>query len=539
MERASTPACVVIGPNSGNFDQYLADRKEMREIAGGYRDAQVNSLLIDGKRISYLDWFNQLRREVDPGAQSFGAFDPPSLAELHLVSRLARDGQSAVTIGEFQQGRTRLEALLRDEPPVVAITTTFCFEPKPVREIVDFVRARSPRTKLVVGGPYIWNLAQSPSRRGQDLLFTEMAADVFVVDSQGESTLARVVTEIAGGRAGELANTPNLALPVDGKWVRTARSVEDNPLDTNRVDWSLFDAESLRPFAMTRTAISCPFACSFCTYPVRAGEHRLASMETMEAELRALDALGVRYVDFIDDTFNVPLPRFKQLCRMLIRNRFNFRWISYLRCGNMDEEAVHLAAESGCVGALLGIESGSKPVLEIMNKFANPEKYRTAIRWLEDAGIMCWALLFVGFPGETAETMRETIQLIADARPTFFGSQIWFYDPKTPIGARANEFAIKGSGYGWKHNTMDWRIAADGAEELIRSPNNSIYLPQTAFTLETFMYLMGKGFAKSTLQDFLRTARAIVVDGFGDRPVDLGKYGDAIGGIKRGLAAAS
>jgi radical SAM PhpK family P-methyltransferase len=533
------PVCVVIGPNAGQFDQYVAERKALETVSGAYRDVQVNSLHIAGKRVSYLDWFNQLRADVDPNARPFGTFDPPSLAEMHLVSRLARDGLPSVSIGEFQRGRARLDALLRGEPAVVAVTTTFSFEPKPVREIVDFVRERSPRTKVIVGGPYIWNLVQSPSRRGQDLLFGEMGADAFVIDSQGETTLARVVKIFAEGRDDELARTPNVAFAVDGKWVRTERAEENNSLDQNRVDWTLFDADSIRPFTMTRTAISCPFACSFCTYPLRAGEHRLASLETMEAELRVLDSLGVKFVDFIDDTFNVPLPRFKDLCRMLIRNRFSFRWISYLRCGNMDEEAVRLAAESGCVGALLGIESGSRPVLENMNKFANPDKYRKAIRWLEDAGVMCWALLFVGFPGETTETVAETVALVRDAAPTFFGAQIWFYDSKTPIAARGAEFTLKGNGYGWRHNTMDWRTAADGAEQLIRTPNDSLYLPQTAFTLETFMYLMGKGYQKTTLLEFLRVARAIVIDGLGDQVVDLAKYDAPITAIKRELAAVA
>src|SRR5262249_11843463 len=156
----------------------------------------------------------------------------------------------------------------------------------------------------------------------------------------------------------------------NGVWCRTKREVEDNPLAKNAINWSLFDRAFLQPFTLTRTAISCPFACSFCSYPIRSGSHRVSDVEFVERELRQLEALGVRHVYFIDDTFNVPLPRFKDLCRMMIRNRFNLRWISYLRCGNMDDEAIRLAAESGCVGALLGIESGDENVLKVMNKFA-------------------------------------------------------------------------------------------------------------------------------------------------------------------------
>jgi radical SAM PhpK family P-methyltransferase len=510
----SRVACVIVGNNTGDFESYIADRKSMAKWAGAYRDAQINSILLDGQRMSYMDLFNRLRRRTEPDAEELSPFDPLGLAGLHLTSFLSRSGIPTALVGEFRKGRARLAEILAEEPLAVAVTTTFYFEPSPMKEIVQFVRERSPRTKIVIGGPY-----PSQLERGAPGLveptFKDIGADVYVIDSQGELTLSRILHALERGE--DLTAIPNLILFDQGRMVRTGRQPEDNPIDDNRVDWTLFDRSLLAPFSMMRTAISCPFACSFCSYPVRAGEHRLAAIETIEAELRTLDSLGVQHVYFIDDTFNVPVPRFKELCRMMIRNRFRFRWISYLRCGNMDQEAVALAAESGCIGALLGIESGDADVLQLMNKFARPDKYRKAMRWLEDAGIMTWALFFVGFPGDSEVGVKNTISLLQDTSPSFFATQMWFYDQTTPIHQRAAEFGLQGNGYRWKHRSMSWSDACDWVETMLRDVKSSIYVPQTGFSFETIFYLRGKGMRLDAIKEFLRQGQRLVVEGLGDR----------------------
>jgi len=516
--------CVIVGHNTGNFQDFITGRKSMSQWNGAYRDAQINSLLLNGRRISYMDFFNMAWKQMDPAAEPVSPFDPLGLAGLHLASFLARHGASAVIVGEFQKGKARLEELLRDEPLAVAITTTFYFEPSPMMEIVTFIRKRSPGTFIIIGGPYISHLDRGELADSLEGILKDIGADIYVIEGQGEATLARVMQALkSGSRLADLASIPNLLVFDKGKPFRTGREPEDNPINENRVEWGLFEANALKPFSMIRTAISCPFACAFCSYPVRAGEHRLAEIEHVEADLRALSDIGVEYVYFIDDTFNVPLPRFKDLCRMMIRNRFRFRWLSYLRCGNMDHEAVMLAAASGCAGALLGIESGDQGVLKIMNKFATPDKYRQAIRWLEDAGIMIWALFFVGFPGESEASIANTISLLTDTAPSFFTTQVWFYDHTTPIHRRAQEFNLEGAGYTWSHSSMTWERACDGVDQMLREVKSSLYVPQTGFSFETIFYLMGRGLSLDFIKRFLGISRDLVIEGLGDAPVDSAK----------------
>ena len=131
-----------------------------------------------------------------------------------------------------------------------------------------------------------------------------------------------------------------------------------------------------------------------------AGDHTLSSIETVRDELRYLIDSGLKYMVFIDDTFNVPLPRFKQLCRMMIEEKFNLQWISFFRCSNADDEAFDLMKESGCLGVYLGIESGDQQILNNMNKFANVPRYREGIRKLNERGILTFDHLSLDSPAK-------------------------------------------------------------------------------------------------------------------------------------------
>ena len=83
----------------------------------------------------------------------------------------------------------------------MAITTTFYVDHAPVIEIVRFVRRHLPGTKIVLGGPHVFNIAGDFDEETQDFIFGALGADIYIIDSQGEDTLARVVSRLRGGPA--------------------------------------------------------------------------------------------------------------------------------------------------------------------------------------------------------------------------------------------------------------------------------------------------------------------------------------------------
>lgn len=177
------------------------------------------------------------------------------------------------------------------------------------------------------------------------------------------------------------------------------------------INWDHYKNKDLGSTLQTRTALSCPFRCTFCDYPVRAGKWVPQEISEVEKELQQIQARSnVTSLVFIDDTFNVPADRFKEILRMMIRNQFTFRWYSYLRCNIMDEELCDLMSKSNCAGVFLGIESGDAGGLKIMKKVATPEQYLRGMKLLNDSGIMTFASLIIGFPAKRSRVWKTRLR---------------------------------------------------------------------------------------------------------------------------------
>jgi p-methyltransferase len=511
--------CVVIGYNDLSFERYENILRGYGEDSEAYRDLKFSFVNLDGKKLNYVGLLNhawELAHENhrggdkrDCGRGEFESGDIPNLAAAYLTWFLRKRGLEAKYINLFQLEKEKLREYLADNPYCVAITTTFYVLNFPVNEMVEFIRSCNPEVKIVVGGPLIANHLRN--YRGDDLksILSDINADYYVVDSQGEATLLRIVNCLCDG--GDISRVPNLVYFSEGEMIRTATAPESNSLDENYIDWRGFPDMDLGRTIQTRTARSCAFSCSFCNYPERAGKLTLANLDTFEKELDSIRELeGVENLVFIDDTFNVPLERFKEMCRLMIKKDYRFNWFSYFRCGNSDEEAIELMARSGCKGVFLGIESGSPAILKNMSKAATVEKYVKGMRSLRGHGILTFGSFIVGFPGETRDTIQETISFIKETKPTYYRAQMWYCESGTPIERQREKYKISGDGFVWSHATMDSLEAMDHIERLFLSIDESQWLPQWSFDFWIIPYLMGKGVSLDRFRNFMTAANRML-----------------------------
>lgn len=514
--------CVVVGYHDIDFDKFAARQKKMERISGAYHEIKANSILLDGRRYTFMEVINQAltrRRGVN---RHLNVFEAPSLGAFYLTSFLRNKGFQAEVVNFFTYEQDRLMQLLARKPHAVAITTTFYVDYFPIAEIVKVVRQYCPGTKIIIGGPYIFNSALDLDAETLAFILRQIGADIYIVDSQGESTLAQVVTSLGNGTTSDLSCIPNLMYEVKGHgFLSTPRAPESNDLDESMIDWSLFDPSVIAPVSYLRTARSCPFACSFCNYPTMAGKHIVSQIDGVELQLRYLCSIGATDVVFIDDTFNVPLPRFKKMLRMMISNQFKLRWISFFRCSNADEEAFDLMKESGCVGVFLGIESGDEQILKYMNKAATLDRYKWGIRHLQERDIATFASIICGFPAETQQSVANTLQFIEETKPTFFNVQLYYHDLRSPMQARAAEFDIEGAGYSWRHRSMDWREATQWIKYLYGKVNSSGPLALYGFSLWAIPYLLSKGISLKQIKDFSYAVKPLLQRSFDDQSANF------------------
>lgn len=508
--------CIIVGYNDVDFGDYAFLQEQFAKHGGSYHEVKTNSVLVNGNRETYMDLLNRVLAKKTRNPWSLNGFKMPNLGVAYLASFLKKRGFSVELINFFNSGKLELKERLEEGVDSVAITTTYYVDDEPIKQIVKFVRAIDPGVKIIVGGPRIFSICNSMPEHMQDLTFRGIGADVYINSSEGEQTLAQVIAGVRDGSTNNLNEVPNLIYTDDGvHFRRTPKVIEKNDLDSNAVQWNLFDRDFYTPVTYMRTARSCPFACEFCNYPAYAGPHTLASIEVIEQEMWNLQAAGLKYLIFIDDTFNVPLPRFKKLLQMMIRNKFEFQWISFFRCSNADDEAFDLMAESGCLGVYLGIESGDENVLKGMRKFADVKRYRESIGKLKQRNILTLASLIVGFPGETESSVQNTIDFLNQTQTTFYNVQLYFHDVLAPIEQRREQYGISGSAYSWSHNTMDWKQAIELKEHMLKSIKGPILMPLYGFSIWTIPYLLQHGFSVSQVLEFSQFANGLLFDELG------------------------
>ena len=503
--------CLIIGYNDSNFEDYVQMVHSMGTDSGAYRDLHTSFIEFNNKPYRSMDILNHFyfqQKKVSYKPFHNADFLWPVIT--YLGTFISRKGFQFDYVNLFQQEKEKLrEKLKTDDILTVAITTTLYVAPHPILEIISFIRKYNKKTKIIVGGPYIFNLTTMDDSEALKRQFKYLGADFYVINQEGEQALANILKALKNDS--RMAEIENIAYRQGDGYIVAPLSIEVNSLEENMVDYSLFPKEDLGELISLRTAKSCPFACAFCGFSQRAGQYRYLSVDLVEKELDAIRDIGTATtLTFIDDSFNVPKKRFKEILKMMIRNNYGFRWNSFFRCDYGDEEIISLMKDAGCEGVVLGVESVNNDMLERMNKTSRREDYLEAIPLLKKAGIVTYAGLIIGFPGETHETALEAIAFIETTKPDFFRAQLWYCDPLTPIWNQREEYDIQGSAFNWSHNTMDSKTAIELIERIFFSVENSIWLPQYGFELWSVFYLQRRGLTRDQVKTFLKCFNTVV-----------------------------
>jgi radical SAM superfamily enzyme YgiQ (UPF0313 family) len=127
------------------------------------------------------------------------------------------------------------------------------------------------------------------------------------------------------------------------------------------------------------------------------------------AELWSLKKLGINNVMLYADLFTVNRDHVVSICKAMIEEKIDIKWMCNSRVDYVDEEMLSLMGRAGCHMISWGIESGSEEILKRARKGASPDKAERALRWAKRAGIKNFGYFIVGLPGETEETIKQTI----------------------------------------------------------------------------------------------------------------------------------
>ena len=497
--------CLFIGHNQMKFSDYEKNVREMGTNSGAYQDLQLNFIQYDHKPYTASEIFNlfycQYNQTQKP-KKPLKLTETLSPAIAYLGTYLDRRGFTFDYVNDFQEEKEELkQKLLQKNILTIAIITTLYTSDFPIHEIMQFIKKYNAGAAIVIGGPFISTRVHTQNPLTLDYLLKSIGADFYVNSSQGEATLVKIIQALKNDLPLDSIN--NIYYKTGSGYQCTSILKEENKLAENMVNWNLF-SHRIGEFINVRTAISCPFSCSFCGFPQHAGKYQTVPVEEIEKELNMIAEIGtVKSLEFIDDTFNVPRDRFRQILTMMVKNKYDFKWHSHFRCQFATGEIVELMKESGCEGVFLGIESGSDQVLANMNKQVNVEKYLKGISLLKEHEITTFGSFIIGFPGETRDTVKDTIEFIKTSGLDFYRAQLWYCEPLTPIWKEKEKYQLKGESFEWSHAAMDSREASGIVNDIFCSHDTPTWIPQYNFEVDALFHLLHRGMSREKIIAFL------------------------------------
>ena len=335
-----------------------------------------------------------------------------------------------------------LENKLLQDIGIIAISTTFVLDVERIISLIKWIRVKKPHCRIVIGGSFITYTISQYSIVEREILMRGIGAEYFICSYFGEKALAELVAAIKKNDFEKIAHIPNLYRREGNHYLFFCQEDDSTRLQENMVDWTLF-SDDTATYIPVRTGISCMYNCAYCSFPQYGGKYQVLDIPSIEKELQTLvNVKKVEIVHFVDDCFNKPANRFKNVLRMLVRNQFTFKWHSFLRCEDIDDETISLMKESGCLGVLIGLESGCPDMLSRMNKKIDLIKSKETIHKLNEAGILTYALFMVGYPGETIQSVKRTIDYIEECRPMYYALSPWYCNISSPVYQHKNEYEI-------------------------------------------------------------------------------------------------
>lgn len=320
-------------------------------------------------------------------------------------------------------------ALLAQEKPDIIGFSVLTFNLLNCLETCRIIRKASPQTKICFGGIH-------PTLYPEETLGLGLAD--YIVMGEGERTFCELVAAVAS------QDEPRLAA-VRGIGYRTKEgSVRLNPprepvRDLDELPFPAYDLIDIKRYSnllsssgqsiTVMTSRGCPYKCIFCD--IRQSGYRYRSPQNILQEIKSFVGMGLREFFIQDDNFTLHRARAKELCRLLIEADLGISYKISARVDHLDDELMGCLKRSGCQTIYFGVESGSQPMLDYLQKGITVDKVRTAFGLARKHGLDSCAYIMIGIPAETRGDIAKTLELVAEIKPRHLQCSVCTPMPRT------------------------------------------------------------------------------------------------------------
>ena len=315
---------------------------------------------------------------------------------------------------------------LSNNPLLVAITlrntddTSFAtrdfFLPL-VKEMADAVHMYSP-APIVIGGS---GFSVSPQAV---LEFCGLDMGIW---GEGETALPLLADRIVSGA--DYRDVPGMVYRMAEGFRRNAPDYlylgKQPAPGRNAIDNRRYFAEG--GMGGVETKRGCPKRCIYCADPLcRGNKVRMRSPHSVVDEFEALLALGIDHIHICDSEFNYPYDHARDVCREVIARGLGtrVRWYAYCSPTPFDEDLARLFVKAGCAGVNFGADSASDRMLQALGRDFTAEDVARTAMICRLRGLVFMYDLLLGGPGETRDSLRETIETMKRLEPSRVGANL-------------------------------------------------------------------------------------------------------------------
>ncbi|MGE5235148.1 MAG: B12-binding domain-containing radical SAM protein [Acidobacteriota bacterium] len=279
-----------------------------------------------------------------------------------------------------------------------------------------------------------------------DAALAYLGAD-FGVCGDGEAVFPALLERLRDGR--DPSDLPGVHTAGRPTWNEPCfeESLDALPLWDGALD-DIADPASPELWVPVQSRRGCPNDCAYCsTASIQGRRIRLHAPRQVVERVAKLAGAGFQRFYFVDNSFNIPVSQAFAICHWMRELAPGVTWRCILYPHLIGETLVRALAEAGCVEVSLGFESGSAAVLRELNKRFTPADVRAAADLLRAHGIRRMGFLLLGGPGETRETVEESLafaeSLGLDSLRVTVGIRIY---PGTPLARRAVQDGVISAG---------------------------------------------------------------------------------------------
>lgn len=277
---------------------------------------------------------------------------------------------------------------------------------------------------VIVGGPGVVHSEQ----------FFEAGCDI-ICNGEGEITVCEIVDYLMGRK--KIEEIKGISFRKDGRIIKN----EDRDLIQDLDGLSFPDRKKTQvdkyydfhkftmrvPFTTVAGSRGCPYNCYYCAaHNFWKRKVRVRTPENIIKEVdKVVDEYKIKYIYFIDDNFGLKKEWLFKFCNLLIEKKYDFHWcctINPFSFKGYKEEAFRLMKKAGCDHIILGLQSANPEILKNVDRDPQqPKEARETIEIAKRFGYLVQLEMIFGLPGDTEETIKESLDYTISADPHISG----------------------------------------------------------------------------------------------------------------------